>query len=324
MAVLTYLEAIRQGIWEEMERDPSVFLLGEDIGTYGGAFKVTAGMLEKFGEARVIDTPISESAIVGAAVGAALMGLRPVAEMQFMDFISCGFDQIVNMAAKIHYRWGPSVPMVIRGPSGAGVHGGPFHSQSNEMWFVHTPGVKVVVPATAYDAKGLIKASIRDDNPVIFYEHKFLYRRIKDEVPADDYVVPLGKAAVRREGRDIAIITYGAMVWTALEAASELEKEGLSLEVVDLRTLLPYDEESVLASVRKCSKVVLLHEDTRTGRMAGELAALIAEKAFEDLDGPIVRVTAPDTPVPFSPPLEEYFLPNAQKVIEAARSLAAY
>jgi len=324
MAVLTYLEAIRQGIWEEMERDPSVFLLGEDIGTYGGAFKVTAGMLEKFGEARVIDTPISESAIVGAAVGAALMGLRPVAEMQFMDFISCGFDQIVNMAAKIHYRWGPSVPMVIRGPSGAGVHGGPFHSQSNEMWFVHTPGVKVVVPATAYDAKGLIKASIRDDNPVIFYEHKFLYRRIKDEVPADDYVVPLGKAAVRREGRDIAIITYGAMVWTALEAASELEKEGLSLEVVDLRTLLPYDEESVLASVRKCSKVVLLHEDTRTGGMAGELAALIAEKAFEDLDGPIVRVTAPDTPVPFSPPLEEYFLPNAQKVIEAARSLAAY
>ena len=324
MPVMTYLDAIRQGIWEEMERDPSVFLLGEDIGTYGGAFKVTAGMLEKFGEARVIDTPISESAIVGAAVGAALMGLRPVAEMQFMDFISCGFDQIVNMAAKIHYRWGPSVPMVIRGPSGAGVHGGPFHSQSNEMWFVHTPGVKVVVPATAYDAKGLIKASIRDDNPVIFYEHKFLYRRIKEEVPEDDYVVPLGKAAVRREGRDMTIITYGAMVWTALEAAEQLTKEGLELEVVDLRTLLPYDEESVLASVRKCSKVILLHEDTRTGGMAGELAALIAEKAFEDLDGPIVRITAPDTPVPFSPPLEEYFLPNARKVMEAARRLAAY
>jgi len=324
MPVMTYLDAIRQGIWEEMERDPNVFLLGEDIGAYGGAFKVTAGMLEKFGEARVIDTPISESAIVGAAVGAALMGLRPVAEMQFMDFISCGFDQIVNMAAKIHYRWGPSVPMVIRGPSGAGVHGGPFHSQSNEMWFVHTPGLKVVVPATAYDAKGLIKASIRDDNPVIFYEHKFLYRRIKEEVPEDDYVVPLGKAAVRREGRDMTIITYGAMVWTALEAAEQLAKEGLELEVVDLRTLLPYDEESVLASVRKCSKVILLHEDTRTGGMAGELAALIAEKAFEDLDGPIVRVTAPDTPVPFSPPLEEFFLPNAQKVIEAARRLAAY
>jgi 2-oxoisovalerate dehydrogenase E1 component beta subunit len=324
MAVMTYLDAIRQGIWEEMERDPAVFLLGEDIGAYGGAFKVTAGMLEKFGPERVIDTPISESAIVGAAVGAALMGLRPVAEMQFMDFISCGFDQVVNMAAKIHYRWGPKVPIVIRGPSGAGVHGGPFHSQSNEMWFVHTPGLKVVIPATAYDAKGLIKASIRDDNPVIFFEHKFLYRRIKEEVPEEDYVVPLGQAAVRRAGTDIAVITYGAMVWTALEAAQELEKEGLSLEVVDLRTLLPYDEQTVLASVRKCSKVILLHEDTRTGGMAGELAALIAEKAFEDLDGPIVRVTAPDTPVPFSPPLEEHFLPNAQRVVNAARELAGY
>ena len=324
MPTLTYVEAIRQGIWEEMERDPSVFLLGEDIGVYGGAFKVTEGMLEKFGADRVIDTPISESAIVGAAVGAALMGMRPVVEMQFMDFIACGFDQIVNMAAKIHYRWGPAVPLVIRGPSGAGVHGGPFHSQSNEMWFVHTPGLKVVIPATAYDAKGLIKASIRDDNPVIFYEHKFLYRRIKDEVPAEDYVVPLGKAAVRREGTDISVITYGAMVWTALDAAKELEKEGISLEVVDLRTLLPYDEETVLSSVRKSSKAILLHEDTRTGGMAGELAALIAEKAFEDLDGPIVRVTAPDTPVPFAPPLEEYFLPNAQKVVDAARSLAAF
>jgi len=324
MPTLTYVEAIRQGIWEEMERDPSVFLLGEDIGVYGGAFKVTEGMIEKFGADRVIDTPISESAIVGAAVGAALMGMRPVVEMQFMDFIACGFDQIVNMAAKIHYRWGPAVPLVIRGPSGAGVHGGPFHSQSNEMWFVHTPGLKVVVPATAYDAKGLIKASIRDDNPVIFYEHKFLYRRIKDEVPEEDYVVPLGKAAVRREGADISVITYGAMVWTALDAAKELEKEGISLEVVDLRTLLPYDEETVLSSVRKCSKAILLHEDTRTGGMAGELAALTAEKAFEELDGPIVRVTAPDTPVPFAPPLEEYFLPNAQKVVDAARSLAAY
>jgi len=324
MPVLTYLEAIRQGIWEEMERDSSVFLLGEDIGVYGGAFKVTAGMLEKFGAERVIDTPISESAIVGAAVGAALMGMRPVAEMQFMDFIACGFDQIVNMAAKMHYRWGPAVPIVIRGPSGAGVHGGPYHSQSNEMWFVHTPGLKVVIPSTAYDAKGLIKAAIRDDNPVIFYEHKFLYRRIKEEVPDGDYVIPLGKAAVRREGSDMAVITYGAMVWTALEAAREIEKEGISLEVVDLRTLLPYDEEAELASVRKCNKVIVLHEDTRTGGMAGELAALIAEKAFEDLDGPIVRVTAPDTPVPFSPPLEEYFLPNARKVIEAARKLAEY
>ena len=307
-----------------MERDPSVFLLGEDIGVYGGAFKVTAGMLEKFGAERVIDTPISEAAIVGAAVGAALMGMRPVVEMQFMDFISCAFDQIVNMAAKIHYRWGPNVPMVIRGPCGAGVHGGPYHSQSNEMWFVHTPGLKVVAPATAYDAKGLIKAAIRDDNPVIYFEHKFLYRRIKEDVPDEEYIVPIGKAAVRREGTDIAVITYGAMVWTALDAAKELEKEGISLEVVDLRSLLPYDEEAVLQSVRKCSKVILLHEDTRTGGMAGELAALIGEKGFEDLDGPIVRLTAPDTPVPFSPPLEEYFLPNAAKLTEAARKLAAY
>ena len=324
MPQMTYLEALRQGIWEEMERDPSVFVMGEDIGVYGGAFKVTAGMLEKFGPERVIDTPIAESAIVGAATGAALMGMRPVVEMQFMDFIASGFNQIVNMAAKIHYRWGPAVPIVIRGPSGAGVHGGPYHSQSNEMWFVHTPGLKVVAPATAYDAKGLMKAAIRDDNPVVFFEHKFLYRRIKEEIPDGDYVVPIGKAAVRRPGKDIAVITYGAMVWTALDAARELEKEGLSLEVVDLRSLLPYDEETVLASVRKCGKVILLHEDTRTGGMAGELAAVIAEKAFEDLDGPIVRVTAPDTPVPFSPPLEDYFLPNAQKVVEAARKLASY
>lgn len=324
MPQLTYLEAIRQGIREEMERDDSVFLLGEDIGAYGGAFNVTAGMLKQFGEDRVIDTPISESAIVGAAIGAALMGMRPVAEMQFMDFISCGFDQIVNMAAKIHYRWGAAVPMVIRGPSGAGVHGGPFHSQSNEMWFAHVPGLKVAAPSTAHDAKGLIKASIRDNNPVIFYEHKYLYRRIKEDVPAEDFVVPLGKAAVRREGRDIAIITYGAMVWTALEAADALAKEGISVEVVDLRTLLPYDEQCVLSSVRKCSKVILLHEDTRIGGLAGELAAVIAEKAFDDLDGPIVRVTAPDTPVPFSPPLEEFFLPNVQKIAYAARQLAAY
>ncbi|MGH9469391.1 MAG: alpha-ketoacid dehydrogenase subunit beta [Terriglobia bacterium] len=324
MPVLTYLEAIRQGIWEEMERDPSVFVMGEDIAGYGGAFKITEGMLEKFGPLRVVDTPISEAGIVGAATGAALMGMRPVLEMQFMDFIACGFDQIVNMAAKIHYRWGARVPMVIRGPSGAGVHGGPYHSQSNEMWFVHTPGLKVAIPSTAYDAKGLIKAAIRDDNPVIFYEHKFLYRRIKDDVPEEDYVIPLGQGAVRREGSDIAVITYGAMVWTALEAAAALEKEGISLEVVDLRSLLPYDEAAVLGSVRKCGKVILLHEDTRIGGMAGELAGVIAERAFEDLDGPVVRVTAPDIPVPFSPPLEDFFWPTAQKVISAARKLAEY
>ncbi len=324
MPVMTYLEALRQGLWEEMERDPSVFLLGEDIAAFGGAFKVTAGFLEQFGEDRVIDTPIAEAAIVGTSIGAALMGKRPVAEMQFMDFISCGLDQIVQMAAKIHYRWGAEVPLVVRGPSGGGVHGGPFHSQSNEMWFVRTPGLKVVVPATAYDAKGLIKAAIRDPNPVVFFEHKYLYRRIKEEVPAEDYTVPLGRAEIRRPGSDVAVITYGAMVWTALEAAEQLEADGISTQVVDLRTLVPYDKESVLSSVRKCNRVILLHEDTRTGGMAGELAALIAEESFEDLDAPVVRITAPDTPIPFSPPLEEFFLPQAGQVVEAARRLARY
>lgn len=324
MPTLTYLDAIRQGLLEEMERDPSVMLLGEDVGVLGGAFKVTQGMFEKFGEERVVDTPISEACIVGAAVGAALMGMRPVAEMQFMDFVSCGLDQIVNMAAKLHYRWGAKVPIVVRGPSGAGVHGGPYHSQSNEMWFVHTPGLKVVAPSTARDAKGLIKSSIRDDNPVIFFEHKLLYRTIKEDVPEDDSLVPIGKARVVREGRDISVITYGAMVWTALEAAQILDKQGISLEIVDLRTLLPYDEQTVLESVRHCNKVILLHEDTRIGGMAGELAGFIAENAFEYLDGPIVRVTAPDTPVPFAPSLEEFFLPNSEKVLVAARKLAAY
>jgi len=324
MAAVTYLEAIRQGIWEEMERDPSVILIGEDIGVYGGAFKVTAGMLEQFGEERVIDTPIAESAIVGAAIGASYLGLRPVAEMQFMDFIACAFNQITNFAARSHYRWNAPVPIVIRGPSGGGVHGGPFHSQNPEMYFVHTPGLKVVCPATAYDAKGLIKAAIRDNNPVLFFEHKFLYRRIKEELPKEDYLVPLGKAALRREGKDITVVTYAAMVHTALEAAEKLAEEGIELEVVDLRTLLPLDRETILASVRKTNKVILLHEDTRTGGMAGEIAALICEHAFEDLDGPILRVTAPDTPVPFSPPLEKAFLPGVANVVETARQLARY
>src|SRR2546426_3491503 len=325
MPVMTYLDAIRQGIWEEMERDPSVFLLGEDIGDYGGAFKVTAGMLKKFGAERVIDTPISESAIVGAAVGAALMGMRPVAEMQFMDFISCGFDQIVNMAAKIHYPWGAKVALVIRGPSGAGVHGGPFHSQSNEMWFVHTPGLKVVAPSTAYDAKGLIKAAIRDEDPVIYLEHKYLYRRIKEELPKDDYIVPIGRAAVRREGKDLAILTYGAMLYQALEAADLLAREaGLQTEVVDLRSLLPLDKDAILSAAKKTGKVLVVHEDTRTGGIAGEIAAIINEEVFEYLDGPVLRVTAPDTPVPYSPPLEEFFLPNKEKILKAARQLAAY
>jgi 2-oxoisovalerate dehydrogenase E1 component beta subunit len=320
----TYLEAIREGLWEEMQRDPNVFLLGEDIGVYGGAFKVTAGFLEEFGERRVVDTPISEAAIVGAAIGASYMGLRPVAEMQFADFISCGFDQIVNFAAKSRYRWGAPVPIVIRSPSGGGIHGGPFHSQNPEMWFVRTPGLKVVCPATAYDAKGLIKSAIRDNDPVLYFEHKGLYRRIKEDLPVEEYTVPIGKAKVVREGRDLSIVTYGAMVWVALDAAGKLAEEGISVEVVDLRTLLPLDRETVCESVKKTSKVLLLHEDTRTGGMAGELAATITENVFEYLDGPVVRVTAPDTPVPYSAPLEDAFLPNADKVIEKARWLYRY
>jgi 2-oxoisovalerate dehydrogenase E1 component beta subunit len=320
----TYVDAIREGIREEMARDERVFLLGEDIGVYGGAFKVTDGLIAEFGEERVIDTPISETAIVGAAVGAAMMGMRPVAEMQFIDFISCAFDMITNFAAKSRYRTGVGVPLVIRGPSGGGVHGGPFHSQNPEAYFAHTPGLKVVQPATAYDAKGLIKAAIRDDDPVLFFEHKFLYRRIKEELPAGDYIVPIGKAIVRRPGRDLSIITYGAMMWTALEAAKTLETEGIDVEVVDLRTLFPMDEQTVLESVAKTNKAILLHEATRTGGIGAEIAAVLSERCFEYLDGPLIRVTAPDTPVPYSPPLEEFFLPNAEKVCRAARALAAY
>jgi 2-oxoisovalerate dehydrogenase E1 component beta subunit len=320
----TYLEAIREGLWEEMERDPNVFCIGEDIAEYGGAFKVTAGFLERFGAQRVVDTPISEGAIVGASIGAGLMGLRPVAEMQFADFITCGFDQIVNFAAKCRYRWNAGVPIVIRSPSGGGIHGGPFHSQNPEMWFVRTPGLKVVCPATAYDAKGLIKSAIRDNDPVLYFEHKGLYRKIKEDLPETEYTVPIGKAKVVREGRDLSIITYGAMVWTALEAADTLAGEGCEAEVVDLRTLSPLDRETICDSVRKTSKALLLHEDTSTGGMAGELAATITENVFEYLDGPIVRVTAPDTPIPFSPPLEEAFLPNAEKVLEKARWLYRY
>ncbi|MBI1791613.1 MAG: alpha-ketoacid dehydrogenase subunit beta [Acidobacteria bacterium] len=320
----TYLEAIREGMWEEMERDPSVFLLGEDIGVYGGAFKVTAGMLDHFGERRVVDTPISESAIVGAAIGASLMGLRPVTEMQFSDFITCAYDQIVSFAAKCRYRWGAAVPIVIRAPSGGGIHGGPFHSQNPEALFTHTPGLKVVAPATAYDAKGLIKSAIRDNDPVLFFEHKALYRRIKEDLPAEEYTVPIGKAKVVREGRDLSIITYGAMVHAAMEAAGTLDSEGISVEIVDLRTLQPLDDDTILASVRKTSKVIVLHEATLSGGVGGEVSSRISERAFEHLDGPIVRIAAPDTPVPFSPPLEEAFLPNAEKIVEKARWLARY
>jgi len=300
----TYLEAISSGLWEEMERDPNVFMIGEDLGVYGGAFKVTAGMLDHFGERRVIDTPISESAIVGAAIGASLMGLRPVVEIQFSDFMSCAYDQITNFAAKCRYRWGAGIPIVIRAPSGG--------------------GLKVIAPATPYDAKGLIKAAIRDNDPVLFFEHKALYRKIKEDLPEGEYTVPIGKARVAREGAGLSIITYGAMLHTSLEAAAALEAEGISIEVVDLRTLAPLDVETVVSSVRKTGKAMVVHEDIRTGGLAGEIAALINEHVFEYLDGPIVRVTAPDSPVPFSPPLEDAFLPNVDKVIEKARWLGRY
>ena len=324
MAPVTFLEAIRQAIFEEMERDPAVVLLGEDVNVYGGAFKVTEGLLERFGWERVIDTPISESAIVGAACGMSYLGLRPIAEMQFIDFIVCAFNQITNFVAKGHYLWGAPSPMVIRGPSGGGVHGGPFHSANPEMYFVHTPGLKVVYPSTPYDAKGLLKAAVRDNNPVLFFEHKFLYRRIKEEIHAGDYTVPLGKAVVRREGGDLTILSYAAMMHTSLEAAEALAKEGVEAEVIDLRTLLPLDEETILQSVKKTNKCLVVHEDTKTGGIAGEIAAVLCEKAFGDLDGPVLRVTALDTPVPYAPPLEEYFLPNAQKVFNAAKELARY
>ena len=324
MALTTYVDAIREGLWEEMERDENVFILGEDVGIYGGAFKVTKGMLDHFGNTRVIDTPISESAIVGSAIGAALVGMRPVAEMQFIDFISCAFDQIVNFAAKCRYRWGAGVPLVVRGPCGGGVHGGPFHSQNVESYFLNVPGLKIVAPSTAYDAKGLIKAAIRDPDPVLYFEHKFLYRRIKEELPAEDYVVPIGKAHLRREGDDVSIITYGAMVYTALDAAKELEEDGINVEVLDLRSLRPLDEDAILETAKKTSKIVVLHEAPLMGGPGGEIVARISEKAFEYLDGPIVRIAAADTPVPYSPPLEEAFLPQVADVVAKVRELAAY
>jgi pyruvate/2-oxoglutarate/acetoin dehydrogenase E1 component len=326
MAEVTYIEALRQGLWEEMKRDEQVFLLGEDIGVYGGAFKLTAGFIDEFGAERVIDTPISETAIVGAATGAAHMGLRPVAEMQFIDFISSAYDILTNYVATARYRAGLSTPIVVRGPTGGYVRGGPFHSQVPEAAFLHTPGLKLVCPATARDAKGLIKAAIRDDNPVLYFEHKYLYRRIKEDLPDDeDVLTPIGKARLALEGKDLTVITWSAMVWKALAAAEVLEKEdGASVEVIDLRTLMPMDDRAIVQSVRKTSKALIVHEDTRTGGVAGEITARISEEAFEWLDGPVLRVTAHDTPLPYAAPLEDFVLPQVEDITNAARRLLAY
>jgi 2-oxoisovalerate dehydrogenase E1 component beta subunit len=324
---VTYLEAISQAIREEMLRDEAVFILGEDVGTYGGAFKVSAGLLEEFGPERVIDTPMSEAAIIGSAIGSALMGMRPIAEMQFIDFITCGFDQIINMASKMYWRVGMPVPVVIRGPAGGGTKGGPFHSASPEAWFFHTPGMKVVVPSTAYDAKGLLKAAIRDNNPVLYLEHKLLYRLpfLREELPTEDYIVPLGKAIIRREGEDMTILTYGAMVHQCLRAAQILEQDDdLEVEVMDLRCISPLDREAIQESVKRTNKVMIVHEDTLTGGIGAELSAMLTEDLFEYLDGPITRVAAPDAPFPYAPELEAAYLPNSEKIVAAARELAAY
>src|SRR3982751_1004341 len=321
----TFLEAIRDALREEMRRDSSVFLLGEDNGAYGGAFKVTEGLLERFGEARVVDTPISEIGIVGAAAGAAHMGMRPVVEMQFIDFIANAYDMLTNYVATARYRAFLPGPMVVRGPSGGYVRGGPFHSQNPEAGFIHTPGLKVVYPSTAEDAKGLMKAAIRDEDCVLFFEHKYLYRRIKGTMPAGDHVVPIGKARVAREGTHLSISTYAATVWRALEAAEQLEREdGLSVEVLDLRTLAPLDDGAIEATVRKTNRVLILHEDTRTGGIAGEITARINESCFEWLDAPVLRVTAHDVPLPYAPALEDFVLPQTSDIVTAARTVAAY
>ncbi len=326
MAEITYLEAIRQGLSEEMARDDRVFLLGQDIGAYGGAFKVTEGLLDRFGANRVIDTPISETAIVGAAAGAAHMGLRPVCEMQFIDFLSCAYSILTNYVATARYRAGGlPTPMVIRGPSGGYVRGGPFHSQMPEAAYLHTPGLKIVCPATVRDAKGLITSAIRDEDPVLFFEHKYLYRRVKEDLPeGEEIVTPIGTARLAREGRDLSIITWSAMVYRALEAAEVLEREGVSVEVLDLRTLLPMDDAAIEATVRKTNRVLIAHEDTKTGGVAGEITARINERCFEFLDAPVRRVAALDVPLPYAPTLEDYVLPHTDDLVRAARWLAAY
>ncbi|MGO9449886.1 MAG: alpha-ketoacid dehydrogenase subunit beta [Candidatus Binataceae bacterium] len=324
---MTYVKAINSALFEEMRRDENVFVMGEDVAELGGAFKATEGLLQAYGEERVIDTPISEALIVGAGIGAAILGMRPVLEMQFADFISCAFDQIVNSAATLRYRHGgrAECPIVVRAPSGAGIHGALFHSQNPEAWFTRVPGLKVVAPGTVYDAKGLLKSAIRDNNPVIYFEHKRLYRSIKEDLPEGDFTVPIGVAEVRKEGTDLSLITYGGTLGQSLDAARIVEKEeGLSVEVVDLRTLLPLDRDAILATARKTGKILVVHEDRLTGGIGGEVAALIGEHAFEYLDGPVRRLAALDTHTAFSPPMEEFILPSTNKIVGAIRSLAAY
>ena len=321
---MTYLQAISDALRSEMQRDPNVFILGEDIGAFGGAFKITQGFLEEFGPERVIDTPISESGFVGAACAAATVGFRPVVEFQFIDFIACAFDQIVNYAAKCYYRWGIPVPVVFRGPTGGGIHAGPYHSQNPEAWFAHTPGLKVVLPSTARDAKGLLSAAIRDNNPVIYLENKFLYRHYREEVPDGEYIVPIGVAALRTLGSDLSIISYGAAVHLCVEVSRILKREGASVEVVDLRSLAPLDKETVLESVKKTSRALIVHEANMTAGFGAEIAALIAGEAFDYLDAPVMRVASLDVPVPFSPPLEMAMLPSVDKITAAARKLLAY
>jgi 2-oxoisovalerate dehydrogenase E1 component beta subunit len=323
---VSYLDAIKQALAEEMRRDDKVFVLGEDVGVYGGAFGVTQGLYEEFGEMRVVDTPISESAIVGISIGAALRGYRPVAEMQFADFISCGFDQIVNQAATLRYRYGGRVacPIVVRAPGGGNVSGGLYHSQNPEAWFVHRPGLKVVAPSDAFDAKGLLKAAIRDDNPVVYFEHKYLYRRAKGPVPEGEEIVPIGVAKTRREGKHVTLLTYGAMVTPSLEAADTMSKAGVEVEVIDLRTLAPLDTAAIFASIEKTNRALIVHEDVKTLGIGAELSALIMEERFDHLDAPVLRVTYPDTHAPFAQVLEQANLPNAAKIVDALRKLAAY
>jgi pyruvate/2-oxoglutarate/acetoin dehydrogenase E1 component len=319
MPTMTYLQAISDALRTEMRADERVFCMGEDIGVFGGAFKVTDGFFEEFGADRVMDTPLAESGIIGTAVGAAVVGMRPVCEMQFSDFVSCGFDQLVNVAGKMHYRQGLAVPITVRLPTGGGFSGGPFHSQNPEAWFMHAPGIKVVAPSTAEDARGLLLAAIRDANPVLFCEHKFLYRRIKGDVPEQAEATPM-RARIARDGSDLVVITYGAMVHTALEATEELE----GVRVLDLRSLVPLDEEAILASVRDCSKVVIVDEANELCAAGAQVAAIIAERGFEDLDGPVVRVATPNVPIPFSPPLEQAVLPSVDRVKEACIELLEY